>query len=322
MTVLIISICGFLSMLTGIMGLYRWATRDKRTVMERMKKYTDTSESLRVEEDVRKDKKGLFKKGLGSMGRVFVKRGMTKELATELIKADIPLRPEEFLIIWMVAGLGPGTVIFISLGKVVAALFLYLLGIIIPPLIISIAQQRRVKKFDQQICDSLSIISNALRAGFSFMQALDLVSREMPDPIGAEFARSFREMKLGTPMEEALQALVGRVPSPDLDLVVTAVLIQRQVGGNMAEILDSISLTIRERVRIQGEIRTLTAQGRISGLVIGLIPPILMVLLLLINPSYMSPLIKSPLGWLLLGSGIVAEIFGLLIIKNIINIDF
>jgi tight adherence protein B len=165
-------------------------------------------------------------------------------------------------------------------------------------------------------------MSNALRAGFSFMQAMDMVGREMPDPISKEFSRTYREISLGAITEEALQKMVKRVSSDDLDLLVTAVLIQRQVGGNLAEVLDNISHTIRERIRIKGEIRTLTAQGRISGLIIGIIPPCLIVLLLLINPSYMQPLLYTQLGWMMLAAGACTEFIGILLIKKIISIDY
>ncbi|MBZ4654249.1 MAG: Type secretion system domain protein [Peptococcaceae bacterium] len=320
MRLLLISITSFMSIFLGLLWVYYWTTWGKRNLNQRLKKFTDTSRQVRVEEE-EKERNFSMKAILGKAGQVFVKRGMTKQLEYQLIKADIPLRGEEFLIIWMLAALVPGTLIYILSRKITISFLLYILGIILPPLLVSTAQQKRLKKFDQQISDSLGIMANALRAGFSFMQTLELVSREMPNPIAKEFARTFREMNLGAPMEEALVNLTKRVASDDLDLVVTAVLIQRQVGGNLAEILDNISFTIRERVRIQGEIKTLTAQGKISGIIIGLIPPFLILILLLINPAYLKPLFQSAIGLAMLAAGVTSELIGLVIIKKIITID-
>ncbi|MFZ5755040.1 MAG: type II secretion system F family protein [Bacillota bacterium] len=320
MRLIIISITSFVSIFLALLWFYYRVTRGKRNISVRLEKFTDTSRKARTEEEG-KERSFSLKTLLGRAGQIFVRRGMTKQLEYHLIKADIPLRGEEFLITWMFTALAPGTLIYILSRKVALSLLLYMAGIILPPLMISTAQQKRLKKFDQQIGDSLAIMSNALRAGFSFMQTLELVSREMPNPIAKEFARTFREMNLGAPMEQALHNLTKRVASSDLDLVVTAVLIQRQVGGNLAEVLDNISFTIRERVRIQGEIKTLTAQGKISGIIIGLIPPFLIVILFLINPTYLKPLFQSTAGLVMLAGGVISELMGLLIIKKIITID-
>lgn len=320
MRLLLISLTSFISLFSGLLWVYYWATRGKRDLNQRLQKFTDTSRQS-LEKDEEKEGNLSIKGLLGKAGQFFVKRGMTKKLEDQLLKADIPLRGGEFLIIWILTALLPGTLIYILSRQITISLLLYLSGIILPPLLVNTAHKKRLKKFDQQISDSLGIISNALRAGFSFMQTLELVSREMPNPIAKEFARAFREMNLGAPLEEALGNLTKRVASDDLDLVVTAVLIQRQVGGNLAEILDNISFTIRERVRIQGEIKTLTAQGKISGIIIGLIPPFLILILLLINPAYLKPLFQSSLGLALLAAGVASELLGLAIIKKIITID-
>ena len=320
MRLLLISLTSFISIFSALLWVYYRVTRHKRNLNQRLQKFTDTSRQP-PEKDEEKEGNLSIKGLLGKAGQFFDKRGMTKKLEDQLIKADIPLRGGEFLIIWMLTALLPGTLIYILSRRITISLLIYLSGIILPPLLVNTAQKKRLKKFDQQISDSLGIMSNALRAGFSFMQTLELVSREMPNPIAKEFARTFREMNLGAPMEEALGNLTKRVASDDLDLVVTAVLIQRQVGGNLAEILDNISFTIRERVRIQGEIKTLTAQGKISGIIIGLIPPFLILILLLINPAYLKPLFQSSIGLALLAAGVASELLGLVIIKKIITID-
>lgn len=322
MNVVLISICGCLTMILGINSLYRLATRKKRNLQKRLEKVADLTLKIKPENEDHFAKGDIRKGFLQKIGKLFFRKGISKKIEEQLAKADIPLRGEEFLLIWMLIGLLPVSVIYLTIHNMAFVIVVYLLGILLPPFMVSRAQQKKIKKFNQQISDSLSIMSNALRAGFSFLQAMEMVSREMPEPISKEFARTFKEINLGTPTEEALHKMVKRVSSDDLELLVTAVLIQRQVGGNLAEILDNISHTIRERIRIKGEIKTLTAQGRISGLIIGLIPPCLILLLLLINPAYMKPLLQTQIGWLMLGSGAFTEFIGILLIKKIITIDF
>lgn len=321
MNEVLIGLCGFTSAFLAIYGLYLALTRQKRNIEDRMQKVTEAikkSEGM----DIREKSRGIsITSLLGRLGGVFLRKGMTKELEAVLTKADIPLRGEEFLTAWILLATLPGTLIYLLTLKMSLALVFYILGILAPPLILTQSRQKRLKKFDRQLGESLSIMSNALRAGFGFMQAMEMISREMPDPIAKEFARSYRETNLGTSLEDSLRNMVKRIDSSDLDLLITAVLIQRQVGGNLAEILDNISNTIRERIRIQGEIRTLTAQGRITGIIIGLIPPVMVLLLLAINPSYMKPLFHSPVGWAMIMAGLFSEAVGMMVIKKIITID-
>ena len=147
-----------------------------------------------------------------------------------------------------------------------------IIGFILPRWYVRRRQGKRLNPFNKQLPDTITLIANALRAGSSFLQAIELVVREARPPISTEFGRVIREVNLGLPFEQALENLVRRVKSDDLELMVTAISIQYQVGGNLAEILDSIAFTIRERVRIKGEIRTLTAQQRMSGYVVGFLP--------------------------------------------------
>jgi tight adherence protein B len=174
---------------------------------------------------------------------------------------------------------------------------------------------------EDQLVDFLTMTANAMRAGHSFLQALELAAREMPDPIGLELRRTLREVSLGLTLEEALLRMVERLPSADLDLLMTAVMIQRQVGGDLASILDNIASTIRERQRIKAEVRTLTAQGRLSGWVISLLPIVLALLLNQLNPSYMRLLWTHPIGVMLLGCSAVSMALGIFFTNRIIRID-
>jgi tight adherence protein B len=178
----------------------------------------------------------------------------------------------------------------------------------------------RLSAFNKQLPDTITLLSNSLRAGSSFLQSIELVSRVGGPPMSEEMGRVVREVNLGLGMEEALNNLVRRIKSDDLDLMVTAIGIQQQVGGNLAEILDTIAFTIRERVRIKGEINTLTAQGRVSGYLVAFLPIGLGVALNAINPAFMAPLFTETIGRILIGVGAVMMTIGFLAIRKITDI--
>ena len=209
--------------------------------------------------------------------------------------------------------LGGGQLIFGLIGAV--------LGFFFPFILVSMKTGKRRKTFNSQLGDALILIANSLRTGYSFMQASDMVAQEMRPPISSEFARAVKEMSLGVTIEEALANLGKRISSEDLDLVLTAVLIQRQVGGNLSEVLDNIARTIRERVRIRGEIRTLTAQGRISGVIVSLLPIVLGLIIYLLNPEYVKLLFVHPFGKILLGVAGLGQVIGILVIRRIVDIE-
>jgi tight adherence protein B len=190
----------------------------------------------------------------------------------------------------------------------------------VPFLIVRIRTRRRMKAFNHQLGDALILISNSLRTGYSFIQSFDLVAREMQPPMSEEFSRTMKEMNLGMTTEDALEKMTKRVPSNDLDLVITAVLIQRQVGGNLAELLDNLAHTIRERVTIRGHIKTLTAQGRISGIIISLLPLGIGAIIYFFNPEYIRILFTHSVGSKLLIGAFVSQIVGIFLVRRIVNI--
>ncbi|MFZ5626160.1 MAG: type II secretion system F family protein [Bacillota bacterium] len=308
----------FISVTAFVWALFLLLTREQRALAERLTVYTSKSIYGRRE---KKERPTLsWKEFINQGAKLFAAREIAKKWEAEMIKANIPLRGEEFVFINLLTTVGGGLVGWLLARNISGGIILLLLGFLLPRLLVNSRKAKRVHMFDNQLGDALLVMSNSLRAGFSFLQAMDMVSREMPAPISEEFARALREMSLGTTTEEALEKMTQRVESEDLDLVVTAVLIQRQVGGNLSEVLESIANTIRERVRIKGEIKTLTAQGRISGMIISLLPVAVGGFIFLINPSYMMPLFTSPLGWSLIIGGLVSQGIGMLIIKKIINI--
>jgi tight adherence protein B len=241
-------------------------------------------------------------------------------LALRLRRADLRLRVGEFLAFSVSAGVILGIVALWSLGPL-AALGLFCAGVAVPFLYVGRRCEARVRAFGGQLPDALLIMANCLRSGYSVLQAMDVVGRELPPPIGRDFDRVVREVRVNIPIEDAMKNLVHRINSPDLDLVVTAILIQRQVGGNLAEVLDRITWTIRERVRIQGEIRTLTAQGRISGWIIAFLPAALGCLLYLMSPEYIGPLVTTPAGWAMVGLAVFMELVGVFFISRVIKVE-
>src|SRR5687768_12568509 len=202
------------------------------------------------------------------------------------------------------------------------------IGFLAPRFWLSHRTSSRLNAFNKQLPDTITLIANALRAGSSFLQAIELVVRESRPPVSLEFGRVIREVNLGLPFEQALENMVRRVRSDDLELMATAIAIQHQVGGNLAEILDSIAYTIRERIRIKGEIKTLTAQQRLSGYVVAGLPMGLAAFLFVAAPGFMDPMfddrasiIGLPAGVIVLMLGGVMMFIGFMLIRKIVDIE-
>ncbi|MFN2188243.1 MAG: type II secretion system F family protein [Candidatus Promineifilaceae bacterium] len=257
-------------------------------------------------------------------------RGFTAGIKSRIAKADAKLRVSEYLALQVLAALGVGSAIYFFLGKnAIFAVLGAIFGLFIPRFYLSFSARRRIRAFEDQLSDTLNLWVNALRSGYSVLQAMEAIATELPPPVSVEFERVVQEVRLGIGVPQALYNMLRRVPSDDLDLVITAVNIQREVGGNLAEVLDTISFTIRERVRIKGEIRTLTAQGRLSGWIISLLPIGLALVLMLINPAYMGQLFANeppflfgiPCGWIVVGAGLVMMVIGIVIIQRIVDIE-
>jgi tight adherence protein B len=255
------------------------------------------------------------------LGRHFESKQWSRLIEHKLIQAGLPLKGSEFLVICLGSGFFAGTLCLLLIGKVIVAILGFAVGFAVPLIVLRAIIERRVKAFNNQLGDCLVLIANSLRTGYSFMQAIQMVASEMLPPISVEFARTLREMNLGVTTEEALNNLAKRINSDDLDLVLTAVMIQRQIGGNLAEILDNIAGTIRERQKIKGEIRTLTAQGRISGMVVGVLPIGLGLVIQVINPEYVRVLFTTDIGLFMVGGAVVSQIFGIFVIRKIVNIE-
>ncbi|MDO8589089.1 MAG: type II secretion system F family protein [Armatimonadota bacterium] len=292
-------------------------TRRSARMRERLERYTSTPApgASTTPADTSSDR-------LPTVSKFLSNKGLTETLMLEISRAGLSWRPSEYVVMIAVFTLAPiflGLVLHVNPAMAVLA---GVIGFCIPVGALKMNQARRLKAFNDQIADALSLISSSLRSGYSFMRAMQVVSTEMPAPISEEFGRVIDECNVGVPTEDALSHLVARMHSYDMELVVTAVNIQIQLGGNLAEILDTIAETIRERVRINGEIAALTADGRLSGVILIALPIFLTLVIQFIAPQYLAPLLTRTVGhYMLIGAG-ASMIFGALVIRKMLQIDF
>lgn len=257
----------------------------------------------------------------GLIARLMEGRPSATALGRRLRQAGWKIQPSEFVLISLSAALAGLALSLLLVPDSAARLLLAALAGAIPyfRLVQRIAARRKL--IEAQLVDALSLISNALRSGYSFLQALDVAARELPEPIAGELEQVLRETRVNISVDAALANMVERTGSQDLDMAVTAIAIQRQVGGNLGEVLANISETIRERLRVRGEIRALTAQGRISAWIVGLLPVVLTVVIYLLNREYISVLFVHPVGRFALILAVLMELIGVALIRRIIQIE-
>jgi len=296
-------------------------------VDERMERYVGGTQAAAVEEPT----SAPSRQAVGErLDKAIGERGFTRGIKARIAKADVKLRVSEYIALRVLfAALVAAAIYFIFNQVLVFALIGAVFGSFLPVLYLNNAAKRRLRSFEDQLSQTLNLWVNALRSGYSVLQSMEAIATELPPPVSTEFERVVQEVRLGLSVSQALSNMLRRVPSDDLDLVITAVNIQREVGGNLAEVLDTISFTIRERVRIKGEIRTLTAQGRLSGWIISLLPIGLAFILLAINGEYMSQLwIREPpmvgpipCGWIVIGAGLLMMAIGIYVIQRIVDIE-
>ncbi len=265
-----------------VIGLIASLNSERNLVEERLSQYLEDNDQKEIDREAQKYvitnwvSKRVEKTPFG--GRI----------ARELARADIKFKAAEYIVLIVLSILFFGlTAWFFGNQHWISATIGLVFGAIAPRMYVKSQQRKRLQKFNDQLPDMLNLMVNGLRAGYSTMQALEAISKELPPPINDEFRRVVQELQIGIPMETALENLLRRIPSDDLDFVVTAINVQREVGGNLSEILDNISFTIRERIRIKGEIRVLTAQVRTSGTVLSFIPFGLTLVLWFLNPEYL-----------------------------------
>ncbi len=261
----------------------------------------------------------LFQPAADRVGRGDVKKGKPS-VAEQLLRADLKLRTSEYFMIQIGSAVLVGLIVYVRFQSLFGLLAAFL-GYLLPGFYVKYRINKRLKAFNNQLGDTLTLLSNAIKAGYSFAQAIDTVAKNAVAPIADEFGRAVREMNLGGSPDEALQNITKRIASADFDLVATAYAIHRTVGGNLAEILDNIAYTIRERVRIKGEIATLTAQARASGTLITFLPIVLATFMFFVTPTYFRPMFSTIIGWGLLVFGAFMIFIGNLIIRRVVAIE-
>lgn len=286
---------GVLVLLLLIVGVVVSITSERSLVEERLGRFLEDD---RQEPEEREAGGSVVTEWLN---RRVARSSAGDRVARELARADLKFKVAEYYaLIFMSTVIVAFIAWLIQPTSIVSAIIGGIIGFFLPRFYVKRQQVARLNRFNDQLGDMLNLMVNGLRAGYSTMQAMEAVSRELPAPISDEFHRVVQEMQIGIPMEKALDNLLRRIPSDDLDFVITAINVQREVGGNLSEILDTISFTIRERVRIKGEIRVMTAQVRTSGTVLSLIPVFLTLALWFISPEYIGSFFdRGPLcGWL------------------------
>ena len=271
---------------------------------------------------------GLRSRRMGSIpiiSALLANRSGTDDLAIQLERADLKLTVSEFVatrIFFGVFGLGIPILLFGPTPRgVIAAVVFGLFGYMLPRFYMVRGRSKRLTKLNEQLPDMLTMMANALKSGFGLMQSMDLVAKELEHPIATDIRRMLQEINVGSAIDEALQNMAERSGSSDLDIVVTAMLIQQSTGGNLAEILDTVSHTMRERIRIRGEIKTLTTQQVMTGFIIGALPIFIALGITVINPDYISLLFTRTAGQFMIGAGVMMELIGMFVIKKILDIE-
>jgi tight adherence protein B len=247
-------------------------------------------------------------------------RGRQGQLQAELQRADLELRAAEFVLIQVGTGIALGLVALLRFGNVFAVIVAFAIGYFLPPIYLKRRKAQRRRAFEQVLGDTITLLSNSVKAGYSIQQAMSSIAENGRPPLDAEIGRVVRETGLGIEIDVALEHANQRLASQDFELLVTALLIHRTVGGNLAEVLDQIADTIRERVKVHGEVRVLTAQARASGYIITGLPFAVGLILSLISPSFERPLFTTPLGWILCVVGLISISIGYAMIRKITDI--
>lgn len=308
---------GAVAFLLLIMGIVVSVRSERSLVEERLGRYIE--EEVVVQPSEKSSPIGEW------LNRRLEKSKMGGGIARDLARADLKLKAAEYVVVTILMGIFGALVLwFIGGRSILTGVVGFLIGMFLPRIYVARLQGQRLTRFNDQLADMLNLMVNGLRAGYSTMQAMEAVSKEMPPPISDEFRRVVQEMQIGLPMETALDNLLRRIPSGDLDLVVAAMNVQREVGGNLAEILDTISYTIRERVRLQGEIRVLTSQVMYSGRFLAMMPLMIAGALWLLNREYMMEFFNPEtrivgIGALCVGVGMI--ISGAFVMNKIATID-
>ena len=323
MTNILIALSTGLLVFALMAAVIRKRIQEREAVLERMERFAGriAGRQKAIQKQEEKELSDSLKDALQKGAKLIQKVHRSSSLDLKMLQAGLPILGSEFLIVELISAiLG-----FVFAGLLTMQLSAAILAFLFMPfagwMLIQVRIRKRRKDFVNQLGDMLSMVASALRAGFSFVQSVEIVSKEMAAPMSVEVSKLIREINVGVPMETALENINRRVECPEFELITTAVLIQRQVGGNLAQILDNISDTINERIRMKREVLALTAQGRMSAVVLALLPMALAAFLFSVHHDYFDPLLASPVGKMAIGAALVLELIGYLVIKKIVDID-
>jgi len=257
---------------------------------------------------------------IGPLDRALAGTRFARRIELLLYQAGVDMRVGTFVLVVLVTGAGCALLFSIFFGRPLFALLLGVVAACVPYAVVRSKKTKRTRQMEEQLPDAMDLMTSALRAGLSLPAALQLVAQEAPSPLAEEFGHTFDEQNLGLDIRDAMINLARRVDSVDVKFFVTAVVVQRETGGNLAEIMQNIAVIIRERFRILGDVRTLTAHGRFSGVILSLLPIAMGFIISVIAPDYMMGFFKDPTGQMLLLTALVMQVFGFLWIRKIVNI--
>lgn len=319
--IFLVSLVSTFFILLILILILEYRSRSRRALARRMRYYAGDLENPQDKPQERVTLKERFLNLLRGGSRLFHNIRHARGLDFKMQQAGIPLLGTEFMALLLLSAVVVGSIAAVLVKKWYAGVLAAILIVAVEYVYVLLRIDRRSTSFTNQLGDCLMMVANALRAGFSFLQAMEMISKEMEPPISDEFQHVMRDIGLGATVERALDDMDQRVGSPDFSLVVTAVLIQQQVGGDLAQILDTISETIQDRIRMRREVKTLTTQGRMSGWVLVLTPIAMALFMTYSDPTYLDPLFKNPIGKMILVATIVMEIIGAIVIKRIVDIE-
>lgn len=294
--------------------------RNGEDVVERVERYSIPGTTVADSHDELVETQ-LVQQAVDLTGRLAQRAGVLDWLERTLEQSDLPIRAPEALFFYVAGALGIFLLALVLAPTVVAAFFFAALGAVIPPIFLFRARAKRKKVFEEQLPEMLQLLAGAMRSGFSLLQALEAAAAETAEPMKRELNRVLTETRLGRSLEDSLDDCAERIKSLDLSWAVMAVRIQREVGGNLAELLDNVSETMTQRERLRGEIRALTAEGRYSGIILGIMPAVFGGLLYMLAPDFMKPLFEDATGWMMLGFTAVLSGVGFLWIQKIMDIE-
>ena len=304
-----------LGVLLIFVGLASAFARRNTNVSSRLDQYAGRDEGLASPSG------GQGKQVTSSLNQMIGRQGFAANIATQLARADLKLTVSEYVLFNIATTLLGFLILLLLKRDPFLALLGGVAGYFLPRLWVRRRQNKRIKDFGNQLGDTIMLLANSLRSGYSLLQSMETVARELPPPVSTEFDRIVREVGLGLSYEQSMNNMLRRVPSDDLDLMITAINVQHEVGGNLSEILETIGFTIRERVRIQGEIRTLTATQVGTGIIVGSLPFVVGLILYFINADYLLSMFREPCGWAMIVMVLLLLLSGYSIIRKIVRID-